>query len=135
MRKTTIILLIMCSLLLIACTAQQPPQIEEQEVVIYEFYGASCPHCKHLNKWFEEIKPKYPTLKVVQYEVYSNKTNRQLFSQVAKAYEAKAGGVPAIFIGEKRIVGFGSETGSKIEAEIQKCLENICTSPAAELLR
>ena len=109
--------------------------VDETEVIIYEFYGESCPHCKHLNTWFEEIKPKYPNLKVVQYEVYSNNTNRELFQKVAEAYGTKAGGVPEIFIGEERIVGFGQTTGAKIEAEIQKCLDALCTSPADELLR
>ncbi|MBW2994540.1 hypothetical protein KY315_03920, partial [Candidatus Woesearchaeota archaeon] len=31
-------------------------EIEEdngvKEVVIYEFYGATCPHCKSMNAWF-----------------------------------------------------------------------------------
>jgi len=112
-----------------------PEIVDETEVIIYEFYGKGCPHCTHLNTWFEEIKPKYPNLKVVQYEVYSNNTNRALFQKVAEAYGTKAGGVPAIFIGEERIVGFGQTTGDKIELEIQKCLDAVCTSPAIELLR
>ncbi|MBD3303784.1 hypothetical protein GF343_01440 [Candidatus Woesearchaeota archaeon] len=133
MRKTIIALLVLCSLLLISCTAQQPPQIEEQEVVIYEFYGKGCPHCTNLNKWIEEIKPKYPQLEVVQHEVYRNSTNRKLFQKMAKAYGKKAGGVPSIFIGEKNIVGFSPQVGEKIEAEILNCIEALCTHPLEKL--
>ncbi len=110
-----------------------PDIVDETEVIIYEFYGKTCPHCTHLNAWFEEIKPKYPNLKVVQYEVYSNNTNRALFQKMAKAYGKNAGGVPSIFIGEKNIVGFSPQVGEKIEAEILKCLEALCSSPLEKL--
>ncbi|MBW3004343.1 thioredoxin family protein [Candidatus Woesearchaeota archaeon] len=112
-----------------------PEIVDETEVIVYEFYGASCPHCKNLNNWFEEIKPKYPNLKVIQYEVYSNQSNRELFQQVSEAYGTKAGGVPAVFIGEEKFIGFGPDTGDKIEQKIQNCINAICASPAEELLR
>ena len=134
MKKTSITLVIFVLLFLAACQAQ--PEIgpeTEAKVVIYEFYGKGCPHCTKLNKWFEEIKPKYPALQVVQHEVYGNSTNRALFQKMAKAYGKNAGGVPSIFIGEKNIVGFSPQVGEKIEAEILKCLEALCSSPLEKL--
>lgn len=134
MKKTGIIAVLFILLFLAACQAEQQPEIEpEAKVVIYEFYGKGCPHCTKLNKWLEEIKPKYPQLEVVQHEVYRNSTNRKLFQKMAKAYGKNAGGVPAIFIGEKNIVGFSPEVGERIEAEILNCVEALCNSPLEKL--
>jgi len=105
----------------------------DNKIIIYEFYGKGCPHCTKLNKWFEEIKPKYPELEVMQHEVYKNSTNRKLFQQMAKAYGKSAGGVPVLFIGDTRIVGFSNEIGERIEAEILKCKEEFCASPLTKL--
>lgn len=105
----------------------------ENKVIIYEFYGKGCPHCTKLNKWLEEIKPKYPQLEVVQHEVYKNSTNRKMFQKMAKAYGKNSGGVPSIFIGEKNIVGFSPQIGEKIEAKILKCREAFCASPLTKL--
>jgi glutaredoxin len=136
MKKTTITCVFFILLFLVACQTQQPPEIgpeAETKVVIYEFYGQGCPHCTKLNNWFEEIKPKYPQLEVVQHEVYRNSTSRKLFQKMAKAYGKSAGGVPSIFIGEKNIVGFSPEVGKTIEAEIMNCIEALCTSPLEKL--
>jgi len=138
-KNLLLVLIVILIIIIIAVMVNKPDKkvapdvIDETEVIIYEFYGKGCPHCKHLNNWFDEIKPKYPNLKVVQYEVYSNNTNRALFQKVAKVYGTKAGGVPSIFIGEKNIVGFSPQVGGKIEAEILKCLEALCSSPLEKL--
>ena len=132
MKKIGVISMLFILLFLAACQMQTPPEVEnneDTEVVIYEFYGKGCPYCTKLNKWFNGVKPKYPALKVLQHEVYSNKTNHAFFQQMSKAYGKNAGGVPVIFIGEKRIVGFSPKIGEQIEAEIQSCLDTICPSP------
>jgi len=118
-----------------AATGNAGNKIESTEgkLIVYEFYGQGCPHCSKMNKWWEEIKPKYPDLIVMQHEVYKNKTNRELFGKVSEAYGKKMGGVPTIFIGDKRIVGFSAALGEQIEKEIQNCLENNCISPAEKL--
>jgi glutaredoxin len=129
-----LVLLLSCALFLTSCQMpQKVPEIESKEVVIYEFYGQGCPYCTKMNKWFEEVKPRYPTLKVVQHEVYSDKENRAFFQQMSQAYGKKAGGVPVVFIGEKRIVGFSKEIGEQIEAEIKSCIEQVCPSPVDKL--
>jgi len=107
--------------------------ISGEQVVVYEFYGQGCPHCAKMNTWWEKIKPQYPDLVVVQHEVYKNKTNRELFGTVSEAYGKKMGGVPTIFIGDKRIVGFSAALGDQIEKEIKNCLENGCVSPEEKL--
>ena len=116
------------------CTGPISPDITD-EVVIYEFYGATCPHCKSMNAWFEEIQPKYPNLRVEKYEVYKNASNRAFFEEVAQAYGHKSGGVPTIFIGEKRMVGFSKSLGDRIELEIKNCLNSGCISPQDKLTK
>ncbi|MBW2973971.1 thioredoxin family protein [Candidatus Woesearchaeota archaeon] len=131
MKKIGVISLLFVLLFLVSCMPETP---EVKEVVIYEFYGKSCPHCKKMNTWLEEIKPKYPSLTVVQHEVYSNKDNQKLFQDITDAYgKIRGGAVPTIFIGDKRIRGFSAELGEKIEAEIQNCLKIGCPSPADKL--
>ena len=131
MKKSGVLLLIFMGVFLVSCMPETP---EVKEVVIYEFYGKSCSHCKKMNTWLEDIKPKYPSLIVVQHEVYSNKTSNQLFQDITDAYgKTRSGAVPTIFIGEKRIRGFSAELGEKIEEEIQNCLKIGCPSPANKL--
>lgn len=128
-----ILSLVFVLLFLSACSTQQVQKTEEQnEVVIYEFYSKGCSHCVKLNNWLEDVKPRYPALKVVQHEV-GNNTNRIMFRDMAKAYGKNAAMVPSIFIGEKNIVGFSAEIGEQIEAEIQSCLNAICNSPLEKI--
>ncbi len=101
----------------------------ENEVVIYEFYGRGCPHCSSLNAFLNEIKPKYPSLRVIEHEVYFNKSNIELFEKMSSAFGQKVGGVPTIFIDDTVIAGFSPAIGKQIESEIEKCLLEGCASP------
>lgn len=103
--------------------------VSGNEVVIYEFYGKGCPHCSSLNSFLNEIKPKYPSLKIVEKEIYFNKTNIVLFETMSSAFGQELSGVPAIFIDDTVIVGFSTAIKDKIEQEIQRCLETGCASP------
>lgn len=103
--------------------------IGDNEVIIYEFYGKGCPHCSKLSTWLDEIQPKYPQIIIKEHEIYNNNTNRQLFAEMSQAYGFKMGGVPTIFIGETRIVGFSNQVGERIEAEIQRCMQEGCINP------
>ncbi|MBW2970109.1 hypothetical protein KY319_03225 [Candidatus Woesearchaeota archaeon] len=103
--------------------------VSGNEVVIYEFYGKGCPHCSSLNAFLEELKPKYPSLKVIEKEVYFNKSNIVLFETMSSAFGQEISGVPAIFIDDTVIVGFSPVIKDKIEQEIQRCLAEGCPSP------
>lgn len=103
--------------------------VSGNEVVIYEFYGKGCPHCSSLNAFLEELKPKYPSLKVIEKEVYFNKSNIVLFETMSSAFGQEISGVPAIFIDDTVIVGFSPAIKDKIEQEIQRCLAEGCPSP------
>ena len=119
-KEALIICLILIVLFGIVSCVPTTPQVNE--VIIHEFYNNGCPHCQSLNKWWDEIKPKYPTLVIVQYET-SDAANADKFRAMAKAFNAGANSVPTLFIGEKVIVGFDPE---EIEKEILACTTKKC---------
>jgi glutaredoxin len=128
MKKEALIIgVILIFLISIVSCVPTTPQVNE--VIIHEFYNNGCPHCQNLNKWWDEIKPKYPTLVIVQYET-SDMANADKFRAMAGAFNAGASSVPTLFIGEKVIVGFDPE---QIEAEIKNCLEKKCISSAEKV--
>ena len=105
-------------------------QKDNEKIVVYEFYGETCPHCQHLNAWLDDIKPKYPNLELKQYEIYESQTNRDYMKQMADAYGQKATGVPTLFIADKMFVGFNDERAQQIEDEIKRCLDAVCETLA-----
>lgn len=137
LRENKIIILVILAIavigvLIFVINSRNPTGLEiyeGNEVIIYEFYGEGCPHCAALNEFFESIESKYPTLTIIKKEIYFNQDNAALFQEMSKTYGGQARGVPTVFIGDKMISGFSDAIGSKIEKEIQKCLEQECISP------
>jgi cytochrome c biogenesis protein CcdA/thiol-disulfide isomerase/thioredoxin len=99
------------------------------EVTLYKFYGKGCPHCIRLTEFLDELSAKYPTLKIIEHEVYFDQENRDLFQKMSDAFGKEIGGVPTVFIDDKIIVGFSPAIGKEIEKEIQRCLVEGCASP------
>ncbi|MBU1137143.1 hypothetical protein KKD72_02125 [Patescibacteria group bacterium] len=99
---------------------------------VYFFYGETCPHCKKEKAFLEELKPKYPGLEIVSYEVFDNRENAKLFQEfLAACGENVAIRVPATFIGNEVIIGYTDDatTGKRIENAINACLGNQCPDP------
>jgi len=88
------------------------------------FYREGCFYCKKEIKFLEEIKEKYPEIKINYYEIYHNPENQKLFQEFAKKYELKHFGVPILFIGDRHFLGYESDetTGKAIES----CLKEYC---------
>ena len=103
---------------------------ENKTVDLYLFYGQGCPHCAKLRAYLSEISKGYPTLNIVEKEVYFNKENRKLFEKISKAYGQEVQGVPTTFINGKVFVGFNNNIGQALEKEIKRCLTADCESPA-----
>ncbi len=98
------------------------------EIDLHVFYGQGCPHCAGLLKYLDDIKEKYPTLKIQEHEVYSNDKERELFERVAKKFETEIEGVPTVFIGKKATVGFGGDIPQELENEIERCTKEKCSN-------
>jgi len=104
---------------------------EGNEVRIYLFWGKGCPHCAKEKLFLEEMKSKYP-LRVVEYEVYYNETNREKFLEMCRKYGITPMGVPTTFIGDKYFIGFNDEIAEEIENEIKRELEELDTGKSCE---
>jgi cytochrome c biogenesis protein CcdA/glutaredoxin len=104
-----------------------------KDVDLVFFYGQGCPHCAKARLFFDEIKPDYPTLNIIEYEVYGNRQNNKLFQEMAAAFDTKISGVPTTFIDERVLVGFSASLGKTMEKEIQRCVKTGCSSPLDRL--
>jgi len=109
------------------------PEAELKNVEMHFFYGNGCPHCARAKLFLDEIKTKYPTLNITEYEVYGDRQNNKLFLDIAKAFDTQVSGVPTIFIDDRVIVGFSDSIASSLESEIQRCAEQGCADPMSKL--
>jgi glutaredoxin len=106
------------------------------DVNLYLFRGEGCPHCANEEKFLEEMKIKYPELKVYDYEVWKNRDNAKKMQEVGKFLEADVRGVPFTIIGDKYFTGFGiGSTDKQIEQKIIECKQNACVDPLYDFLK
>jgi glutaredoxin len=105
------------------------------ELNIYLFWGNGCPHCEKEKKFFAEILPNYPSVKLSTYEVYYNHSNVELMQKTANELGISAGGVPFLIIGNKEYVGYAEGTTDKeVESRIKYCLENNCPDSVSAIV-
>lgn len=104
-----------------------------EKVQLYFFYGITCPHCQKAEAFLSGLEEKYPSLEIISYEVFENSNNAKLFQKFLKeAGQEQVIKVPAIFIGDKVIIGYDTDqtTGLEIEEAVRLCVEGNCPSPA-----
>lgn len=93
----------------------------KEPIKVYVFYLETCPHCKDLHEYLDELKSSksYKNMfETVYYEVSSAK-NYYLMMDVAEYLNADVGGVPFFVIGTKYFNGFGDKSKSVIKKEIE----------------
>ena len=88
---------------------------EDDKVTLYFFWGEGCPHCIAQKPFLEELQDRYPSIEVKEFEVYNDKENSELFTEVAEAYGFKPQGVPTTFVGDDYFAGYSKSIGEKIE--------------------
>lgn len=93
------------------------------------FYGRGCPHCAVMRQFLETMRPRYPELRLREYEVYFDAENARLFERVADAYKIKIDGVPTAFLGERVFNGYAEDMQPDIEQAIKECITRQCSSP------
>lgn len=96
---------------------QNYTQEKNQKLPVYLFWGEGCPHCHAEMVFLDKIKKDYPQIEFKEFEIYNNKNNYQLLSQISREKGVKINGVPALFIGDEVVIGFNTEetTGAKIK--------------------
>lgn len=87
---------------------------------IYEFWSKYCPHCKEENIFLDKLQKERGDFEVVSFEVTSDQSGAELFKKFSDACGNKGYAVPALYIGDRSIIGFESEntTGREIIAAL-----------------
>lgn len=102
-------------------------QSTSTRVEVNLFYSKTCPHCAAEQKFLDKIEKKYSNVEFNRY-VYSQNIEKvkSLFEKYSVSKD-KFGAVPATFINDRFILGYGTDqtTGAKIENAIKKELGTI----------
>lgn len=69
------------------------------------FYGDGCTHCAKVKPVIDDVKSRYPDLRLVELEVYYNATNGQKLVEMSQRLGIETAGVPIIFIGNSALLG------------------------------
>ncbi|MCG2709891.1 MAG: hypothetical protein L6246_06210 [Thermodesulfovibrionales bacterium] len=113
-------------------TVEKEPKktaVEINKFIVYFFWGKGCQHCDEEKAFLEEMKKKYINMQIKDYEVWYNKQNAILLSQMTDAYKIKVSGVPVTFVGENAFVGFSKQSKEEIETAIHNCTIRKCIKP------
>ena len=82
------------------------------------FWGQGCPHCAAAKPFLEELKKKYPGLKISAYEVYNSQENLEIMRNMAKSHGTEPKGVPTFFYGDRVFEGFSENIAQEIEIAV-----------------
>ncbi len=104
-------------------------QAEDNEVVLYYFWGDGCPVCYEQEQYLDYLEDKYPNLKVERFEVWRDEENREFFQEMLAAHEIPRDAVPQTFIGDQHWTGFRPQMLTGMEYAIQYCQEADCPDP------
>ncbi|MBT4917577.1 thioredoxin family protein [Candidatus Peregrinibacteria bacterium] len=107
---------------------------QANQVDLVLFYGEGCTYCSKAQVYLDDLQKEYPSLNVIEYEVYNDQENYDLLDETAFAYGVEVKGVPTIFINNDALSGFNDSTVSKIKGNVEYCIENECTSPLNQSL-
>lgn len=125
MKHTTRIVLLLTFFLLLFSTSAVFAQTNEPAPLnIYFFWGDGCPHCAEEEPYLESLKEQYPTLTIVDYEVWYHEENQKTLEEFAKVLDFEASGVPVTIIGDQVWIGFREEYKIEMENAIQAQLAN-----------
>lgn len=127
MNKKIVTILLFFSFLMI------PFNVRAKEVTLHLFHRTGCPHCADEKEYLNEIKDKYPNLKIETYEIWNNASNASLMDKVSEALSENINGVPYTIIGPYSTLGFNENTKKLIDEYYNLCLENDCIDVVNEV--
>lgn len=123
--KKPLIILLSLGLLLAFGSVWAQTSSSEAKVEVNFFYSETCPHCAAEEKFLDKIEQQYPEVEINRYHFTENiELARGMFEKYGIGKE-KFGAVPATFVNDRFILGYGSErtTGAKIEKAVKEELE------------
>lgn len=124
----SVLISFLIALILLSTLSLIPITDAQSSVSLYYFYGEDCPHCRDITALIEELEASYPELEVHKFEITYNTTNSELFNAFIQVYNPPAVDLPAVFIGNKSLIGY-ELTKEKLEHEIAWCVQNKCPDP------
>ena len=97
-------------------TKHEQKEIAQDSSSIIFFYGDSCPHCKNVEKYFQENDMRN-RISFEEKEVYKNANNAKILNEKAKKCDIKENeiGVPLLwaygkcYMGDEEIIKFFNE--------------------------
>lgn len=106
-----------------------------QELNLYFFWGEGCPHCAKEKIFLENLKEKYPGLKIYEFEIWHNSDNVKILQEVGEELKADISLIPFTVVGEKYNTGYLSDetSGADIEDIIKYALRHKYRDVAGEI--
>ena len=109
-----------------ACETGKCPNSESY--CVYFFYGQGCPHCANVEPLIEDLEVKYTNFTFHKLEIYFNSSNQELFQDFVSRYNIERAGIPAIFIGDRALIG-DKVIGNDLEFALQYYSSNTPICP------
>lgn len=111
-------------LVLVAGTAAAQ---EEEDADLVLFYGAGCPHCAAERIFLAGLQEEFPELVVVEYEVYNDAANQDLFRETLAGFGMEPRAVPTTIVAGRVWVGFSDAMAAELR---QAAAEVLAGRPA-----
>ncbi|MDD2321097.1 MAG: thioredoxin family protein [Geobacteraceae bacterium] len=110
-----------CSLMSVpgkAFSSNQSPARNNEEHILYFFWGEGCPHCAAAKPFLDRLAKKYPSLEIQSFEVFRDEENLDFMREMAASRGMAPKGVPTFIIGENIFEGFNENISQEIEAAV-----------------
>jgi cytochrome c biogenesis protein CcdA/glutaredoxin len=115
--STTAIVAVALTMLAVPAAAQVGPP-ETQPPTLELFWAEGCPYCEAERAWLQDVRVRYPQLQVLEYEVSSDESIRDLLLQRAAEHGFQVTGVPVTVLGDRHWIGFSDRIAADITAAI-----------------
>ena len=100
----------------------------DETVELTLFWGRECPKCEAERAWLDDLEQDY-ALDRVEYEVWHDEDNRELFERTAEDLGFEAGAVPTTIIGERVWIGYTDSIRDDIAEAVQLVSRGETPSP------
>lgn len=109
---------------------------DEGSLALYVFWGEGCSHCEDAKPFLLELDDTFFELRIRAFEIYYDKDNAVLFTQMADHHNIPEGGrgTPTFFLGNRYWIGFSDAIGQDIRATLEICNQNGCEDAGAGIM-
>lgn len=83
---------------------------------LYFFWGEGCQSCEAEKLFLQELRTRYPDIKILDYEVRNNPDNKDLLFQKAAELGFEPSNVPVTLIGRSWWIGFNDLVAAQIDS-------------------